>query len=284
MRKAIRLDEVIIALDKQLVENNIEEVLKPLEYVEKQSGLDGKMIKKITETYKAIGRDDLVKKFAAQITKDSVVQKEMKVSKTASSTQKLKKEPVAEKDTGFKKDTIKFDKDEKRLNDNIEHFDIAVKDIESAISQLRKAIRLDEVIIALDKQLVENNIEEVLKPLEYVEKQSGLDGKMIKKITETYKAIGRDDLVKKFAAQITKDSVVQKEMKVSKTASSTQKLKKEPVAEKNILMRRSFHLIQQATLQWLNKFLYCPDHISISSYKGQEHFCKSIIPESRDAL
>ena len=140
-------------IEKQLTQNNIDEALKTLEYVEKLGGLDGKMIKKITETYKAIGRDDLVKKFAAQITKDSVVQKEMKVSKTASSTQKLKKEPVIEKDTGFKKDTIKFDKDEKRLNDNIEHLDIAVKDIESAISQLRKAIRLDEVIIALDKSL-----------------------------------------------------------------------------------------------------------------------------------
>lgn len=140
-------------IEKQLVENNIEEVLKTLEYVEKQSGLNGKMIKKITETYKAIGRDDLVKKFAAQITKDSVVQKEMKVSKTASSTQKLKKEPVIEKDTGFNKDTMKFDKEEKRLKDNIAHLDVAVNDIESAISQLRKAIRLDEVIIALDKSL-----------------------------------------------------------------------------------------------------------------------------------
>lgn len=140
-------------IEKQLAENNIEEVLKTLKYVEKQNGLDGKMIKKITETYKTIGKDDLVKKFAAHITKDSVVQKEMKVSKTASSTQKLKKEPVAEKDIGFKNDTIKFDKEEKRLKDNIAHLDVAVNDIESAISQLRKAIRLDEVIIALDKSL-----------------------------------------------------------------------------------------------------------------------------------
>jgi len=140
-------------IEKQLAENNIEEVLKTLKYVEKQNGLDGKMIKKITETYKTIGKDDLVKKFAAQITKDSVVQKEMKVSKTASSTQKLKKEPVVEKDIGFKNDTIKFDKEEKRLKDNIAHLDVAVNDIESAISQLRKAIRLDEVIIALDKSL-----------------------------------------------------------------------------------------------------------------------------------
>ena len=140
-------------IEKQLAENNIEEVLKTLKYVEKQNGLDGKMIKKITETYKTIGKDDLVKKFAAHITKDSVVQKEMKVSKTASSTQKLKKEPVVEKDIGFKNDTIKFDKEEKRLKDNIAHLDVAVNDIESAISQLRKAIRLDEVIIALDKSL-----------------------------------------------------------------------------------------------------------------------------------
>ncbi|MEE8596537.1 MAG: hypothetical protein V3T09_01865 [bacterium] len=140
-------------IEKQLAENNIEEVLKTLKYVEKQSGLDGKMIKKITETYKTIGKDDLVKKFAAHITKDSVVQKEMKVSKTASSTQKLKKEPEVEKDIGFKNDTIKFDKEEKRLKDNIAHLDVAVNDIESAISQLRKAIRLDEVIIALDKSL-----------------------------------------------------------------------------------------------------------------------------------
>ncbi|TET60709.1 MAG: tetratricopeptide repeat protein [Candidatus Stahlbacteria bacterium] len=140
-------------IEKQLAENNIEEVLKTLKYVEKQNGLDGKMIKKITETYKTIGKDDLVKKFAAQITKDSVVQKEMKVSKIASSTQKLKKEPVVEKDIGFKNDTIKFDKEEKRLKDNIAHLDVAVNDIESAISQLRKAIRLDEVIIALDKSL-----------------------------------------------------------------------------------------------------------------------------------
>lgn len=140
-------------IEKQLAENNIEEVLKTLKYVEKQNGLDGKMIKKITETYKTIGKDDLVKKFAAHITKDSVVQKEMKVSKIASSTQKLKKEPVVEKDIGFKNDTIKFDKEEKRLKDNIAHLDVAVNDIESAISQLRKAIRLDEVIIALDKSL-----------------------------------------------------------------------------------------------------------------------------------
>ncbi|MBA7478813.1 hypothetical protein ES707_14241 [subsurface metagenome] len=140
-------------IEKQLTQNNIDEALKTLEYVEKLGGLDGKMIKKITETYKAIGRDDLVKKFAKQIIKDEVSQEETKVFRTPPSTQKLKKEPIIEKNLSSKKNTARVDKEEKRLTDSISHLDAVAKDIESTIAQLRKAIRLDEVIIALDKSL-----------------------------------------------------------------------------------------------------------------------------------
>ncbi len=140
-------------IEKRRAQKNVDEVLKTLGYIRGLGILNPALIKRINDTYKAIGRDDLVKKFTAQVKEESIINDSVG-SETPVTTHK-KIETETEKN-GQRKGSVHmadFDKEKRRFKDNITQLDTAAKDIERTIAQLRKAMRLDEVIIALDSSL-----------------------------------------------------------------------------------------------------------------------------------
>jgi tetratricopeptide (TPR) repeat protein len=155
----VELDEKSDALiyffayvEKQLAQNNTDEVLKGIDKIRELEILDGKTIKKINETYMALDREDLAKKFAEEILKEDVIE-DISILEPIPAAQKKVEKKIAKKEIKPKEKVMEVAKEEKKIEVEITHLDDAVKDVEAAIVQLRKAIRLDEVIIALDKSL-----------------------------------------------------------------------------------------------------------------------------------
>lgn len=141
-------------IEKRRAQENIDEVLKTLEYVEKLEIADAKWLERINDTYRAIGRDDLVKKRTAEEVSGHEDIEEREGSVKPASTQETKQADSIEKDVPpYEEQLAAFDKEEKKLKDNITHLDNSVKNIEQTISQLRNAVRIDEVVSALDTSL-----------------------------------------------------------------------------------------------------------------------------------
>ena len=145
-------------IDKQLAEKNTKEVLKAIDAVRDLEVFNGKVIKKINEVYKILGRNDLAKKFAEQLLRDDTVIDDITVLGTSvthpkakpperEEVKKIKKEVIEEKKT------VKVEPEPHRIELDTAHLDDAVDSIESAVAQLRKAMRLDEVVVALEGSL-----------------------------------------------------------------------------------------------------------------------------------
>ncbi|HEC79343.1 MAG TPA: hypothetical protein ENI34_09455 [candidate division WOR-3 bacterium] len=141
-------------IDKQLAQRNEEAVLKAIDKIKEIGIFDGKVIKKINETYKTLGRNDLLKKFAKQILKEDVREDIIleEIKEETAKPPKPKKEAAKEKTVPRKK-TVESVKEEKRLKDDVKQLDSLVRNVEAAIFQLRKTMRLDEVIVALENSL-----------------------------------------------------------------------------------------------------------------------------------
>jgi tetratricopeptide (TPR) repeat protein len=147
-------------IDKQLEKKNEKEVLKTIETVRKIGIMDGKVIKKINETYKSLKREDLLKEFAKEIMqddiRDDIVLEEITEEKPATAPKLKPKKEVPARD---KEDLVPhhqmvdLEKEVKEIKIEASKLDSVVSQVESAISQLRKAMRLDEVIVALEKSI-----------------------------------------------------------------------------------------------------------------------------------
>ena len=149
-------------IDKQLAEKNTKDVLKAIDAVRDLEIFNGKVIKKINEVYKILGRNDLAKKFAEQLLKDDTIIDDITMLETPDippkakppekkEVKKIKKEV---KEVIEEKKTVKLKPEEPhRIELDTVHLDDAVDSIETAVAQLRKAMRLDEVIVALEGSL-----------------------------------------------------------------------------------------------------------------------------------
>lgn len=147
-------------IDKQLEKKNEKEILKTVDAIRKIGIMDGKVIKKINETYKALKREDLLKDFAKEIladdVRDDILLEEIKEEKAApASISKSKKHtPSKEKEDLIPHHQIvDLEQEVKEIKTESAKLDDVVSRVESAISQLRKAMRLDEVIVALEKSI-----------------------------------------------------------------------------------------------------------------------------------
>jgi len=145
-------------IDRELVQKNTEEVLKAVDSVRSLEIFNGKVIKKINDVYKILGRNDLAKKFAEQLLRDDTVIDDITVLGTPVSSPKTKppeKEEVKKikREVIEEKKTFKVESEPHRIELDTAHLDDAVDSIESAVAQLRKAMRLDEVAVVLEGSL-----------------------------------------------------------------------------------------------------------------------------------
>ncbi len=143
-------------VEKHLAQNNEKEVLNGIEQVKKLGIMNSKVIKKINEAYKILGRQDLLKQLAEEIMEGEVPLEDILLPETPPPSPKketaVKREATAKKEPTVKKETVKPNREEREVKTEERYYD-AAKGVETAISELRKAMRLDEVIVALDKSI-----------------------------------------------------------------------------------------------------------------------------------
>lgn len=145
-------------IDKQLAQKNTKEALKAVDSVKGLELYNGKVVKKINEVYKALGRNDLAKKFAEELLKEDAPIEDITMLGTPVTTPKPKPpkrdEPKRVKSVAVTEDiAINEEPTRSMVSDEIKHLDEAVNSIESSLAQLRKAMRIDEVIVALEGSL-----------------------------------------------------------------------------------------------------------------------------------
>jgi len=168
-------------IEKQAKQDKKEGALNAIDYLKSLDIRDEKIQDQIIECYKMFGKDDDAKKY---------------VKETASRKPKIDKltaEALLAHSAGTP--DVKIEKIDKLLHefngasalrDDIGQLDAAVKEVENAVIELRKAIRLDEVVIALDKSLsalsgeqkkaIEMMRDSVIENLDHLQKSiKGLD-------------------------------------------------------------------------------------------------------------
>ncbi len=145
-------------IDKQLAQKNTKEALSAVDSVKDLELYNGKVVKKINEIYKALGRNDLAKKFAEELLKEDTTIEDITMLGTPVSAPKSKPPRTEEtkkvKSVAVTEDiAINTEPAHNREETEMRHLDDAVNDIESAVAQMRKAMRIDEVIVALEGSL-----------------------------------------------------------------------------------------------------------------------------------
>lgn len=153
----VELDEKSDALiyyfeyvEKQLAAANNAEVEKALKKIESLGNIEGKNVKKLHDAYTAIGRRDLAKKFLDVVIEDEIVLEEIKEPETVPDsilepiTEEPKPEPVSQ---------AQADINIQKVEAHLVRLDRAVREVGTTAAELGKAMRLDDVIRALDKSL-----------------------------------------------------------------------------------------------------------------------------------
>ncbi len=159
----VELDEKSDALiyyfeyvEKQLAAGNNAEVEKTLKKIESLGGIEGKNVKIMHDAYSAIGRQDLAKKFLDVVIEDEIVLEEIKEPEPVYDsllepiTEEKEPEPVHEPKPTRQ---VKADVDVQKLEARLARIDRAVKDVGTTAKDLGKAMRLDDVIRALEKSM-----------------------------------------------------------------------------------------------------------------------------------
>lgn len=151
----VELDEKSDALiyyfeyvEKQLAAANNSEVEKALKKIESLGKIEGRNVKKMHDAYTAIGRQDLAKKFLDVVIEDEIVLEEIKEPETIQDsilepiTEAPEPVPQAKPDIGIEK-----------LEAHLARIDKAVREVGTTAAELGKAMRLEDVIRALDKSM-----------------------------------------------------------------------------------------------------------------------------------
>lgn len=129
-------------IEKQRAKKNTEEILMTLEDIRRLGIRDKKTVDKIRAIYKAIGRPELFQEFTESMEgeEEKITLEELRPSEIMTPISESSERKTGE-DRGIPG----------RAHDEL--IDNRSKDVESALADLRKAGRLDEVIAALDKSM-----------------------------------------------------------------------------------------------------------------------------------
>jgi len=164
---------------------NKKEVIRILEYIKKLGITDKKVAETMSKIYKEIGKPEMAKEVVSTPIKEKIIPEKM-VSAEATGPQKFTEEPI------IRQELKKFDDEKGRLKEDIAHLDEVVKDIDRTIAELRKAVRLDEVILTLDKSLTAFSNEQK-EALAFLQKSMGLNLDILQKsIAELNQSSGKN--------------------------------------------------------------------------------------------
>lgn len=143
-------------IERQMAAGNKKEVMKAMEYFRELKVGDNRVTDKMAQIYEKVGERKMAEEIKEQkIEKEpGVIPKEEKILEKPVPMPAVEERASRKEDLDLKSTIEEISQDEKMLKKDVAHLDEAVADIERVIAELRRAIRLDEVISALDKSLV----------------------------------------------------------------------------------------------------------------------------------
>jgi len=144
-------------IERQKKNNNEKEVLKTVDYIQTLNIKDPKITERLNEIYREIGRADAVVKVpepplragSSETHIPEVELPEIKRDSAIKESSPSRREPVT-----IREEIVELDREENKLKEDLGILDESIRMIQHTVTEMRKAIRIDEVIIALDKSLL----------------------------------------------------------------------------------------------------------------------------------
>ena len=145
-------------IERQKKNNNDKEILKTIDYIKALNIKDPKIIERLNDIYKNIGRADAVVKVPEPPSREETANvthiPEVDLSEIRREPVVQETSPSRHESATIREEIVELDREENRLKDDLTILDESVKTIQRTVVEMRKAIRIDEVIIALDKSLL----------------------------------------------------------------------------------------------------------------------------------
>ncbi len=142
-------------IERQKKNGNQREILQTADYIKTMNMNDPKVTERLNAIYREIGRNDLVEKMGKAEKDESPpeprrmepepVVKEIELGKSSVTVQK----PTPK----MRDEVVDLSPEKNRLKEELTVLDDSIKTIQGTVTELRKAIRVDEVVIALDKSI-----------------------------------------------------------------------------------------------------------------------------------
>ena len=144
-------------IERQKKNNNEKEILKTVDYIQTLNIKDPKITERLNDIYREIGRADAVVKVPEPPPRESssvthipeVELPEIKREPVVRESSPSRHEPAT-----IRSEILELDHEEGKLKEDLTILDESVRMIQHTVTEMRKAIRIDEVVIALDKSLL----------------------------------------------------------------------------------------------------------------------------------
>jgi len=144
-------------IERQKKTNNEKEILKTVDYIQTLNIKDPKIIDRLNDIYREIGRADAVVKVPEPPPRESsnvthipeVELPEIKRESVVKESSPSRHEPAT-----IRSEILELNHEEGKLKEDLTILDESVRMIQHTVTEMRKAIRIDEVVIALDKSLL----------------------------------------------------------------------------------------------------------------------------------
>lgn len=144
-------------IERQKKNGNQREILQTADYIKTLNVRDPRVIERLNLIFREIGRHDLVEKIEQTEKTEAPLEKKAETPAPMAKEIELATtvvEPVEQKKAVKLRDQPQPADDHKTLlREDLAVLDDSVKTIQLAVTELRKAIRIDEVVVALDKSL-----------------------------------------------------------------------------------------------------------------------------------
>lgn len=144
-------------IERQKKNNNEKEILKTVDYIQALNIKDPKIIERLNDIYREIGRADAVVKVPEAPSRESISVThipEVELPEIKRETVSMETSPSRRETPSLREEIVDLSREEGRLKEDLGILDESVRIIQHTVTEMRKAIRIDEVVIALDKSLM----------------------------------------------------------------------------------------------------------------------------------
>jgi tetratricopeptide (TPR) repeat protein len=146
-------------IERQKKNNNTKEVLSTCDYIQALNIKDPKIIERLNDIYRELGRADAVVKIPESPrreipTASNIPEVDLPEIKHEPDIKFKESSPSRHESSTIQNEIVELDREENKLKEDLSILDESVRTIQHTVTEMRKAIRIDEVVIALDKSIL----------------------------------------------------------------------------------------------------------------------------------